>query len=96
MGRTQTKKKIRTKTAESGSSQKDTPSVSSLLERAQGLIVQCDYELAEKFTRRALAQEPANVQAIEMQGLIQLETGDLDSAKSVCIFPISLDHWIAQ
>lgn len=85
MGRTKTKKQV-------GSTKpKDTPptpgpaapSVSALLEKAQSLIVQCDYELAARFIKRALEQQPTNAQGKEMLGVVQLEMGDIDAAKQV-------------
>ena len=59
------------------------PSISSLLEKAQSLIVQCDYELAGRFARRVLVREPGNVEAKEMLGVTQLETGEILAAKEV-------------
>ncbi|OBZ72192.1 hypothetical protein A0H81_07962 [Grifola frondosa] len=58
-----------------------TPSIQSLLEKAQSLIVQCDYELAERFAKRVLEQEHTNIDAKEILGVAQLETGELDAAK---------------
>lgn len=57
------------------------PAISALIEKAQGLIVQCDYELAGRFIVRALERAPNNAEALEIQGVVQLETGDLDAAK---------------
>ena len=57
------------------------PSTSALLEKAQALIIQCDYELAERFVRRILEKEPAHAAAREMLGVVQLETGDLFQAQ---------------
>lgn len=59
------------------------PSVTALLEKAQTLIVQCDYNLAELFVKRVLEREPTHVGALEMLGVVQLETGELESAKQV-------------
>lgn len=60
------------------------PPVSSLLEKAQSLIVQCDYPLAERFIKRILEREPLNIEAREMLAAVLLETGELDAAKQVC------------
>ena len=59
------------------------PSIPSLLEKAQTLIVQCDYDLAQRFALRILEREPSNVDGKEILGVTQLETGDIDSAKQV-------------
>ncbi len=59
------------------------PSVSALLEKTQALIVQCDYNLANKFVRRVLERDSNNAEAKEMLGVIQLEIGELEAAKQV-------------
>ena len=64
------------------------PSIPALLEKAQSLIVQCDYELAGRFARRILECEPGNVEAKEILGVTQLETGELDAAKEVCLLDV--------
>ncbi|KAH9917038.1 uncharacterized protein B0H18DRAFT_1036349 [Fomitopsis serialis] len=85
MGRTRTKSKkaiaVSTKasTAEESTSE---PSIASLLEKAQALVVECDYDLAGRFARRILDREPNSVQGKELLGVVQLETGDLDAAKT--------------
>lgn len=86
MGRTRPKKQSIIKPTEpvQPTPSKKRPSISSLLEKAQTLIVQCDYELALKFVRRILEQQPGNVEAKEMLGVALLETGDLEGAKQVC------------
>ncbi|PCH42393.1 TPR-like protein [Wolfiporia cocos MD-104 SS10] len=58
------------------------PSIAALIEKAQSLVDQCDYELAQRFVNRILEREQHHIQARELLGVIQLETGDLDSAKS--------------
>ncbi|KAG9224914.1 hypothetical protein CCMSSC00406_0001935 [Pleurotus cornucopiae] len=73
MGRTRTKKKAKA----TESSSKNPPSVQALLEKAESLIEQCDYDLALRFIKRILDQEPKNVVAREMLGVALLETGDL-------------------
>jgi hypothetical protein len=62
---------------------KSEPTVEALLEKAQELIVQCDYDLAGKFVERALKHAPDNVEGKEILGVVQLETGLLDAAKQV-------------
>ncbi|KAI8980175.1 hypothetical protein BD414DRAFT_493864 [Trametes punicea] len=57
------------------------PSVPALLEKAQELIVRCDYELAGRFAKRVLEREPGNVEAKGVLGVTQLETGELEAAK---------------
>ncbi|THV03250.1 TPR-like protein [Dendrothele bispora CBS 962.96] len=83
MGRTKPKKQAVSKavdtTIHSPSAKK--PSISSLIEKAQSLIVQCDYDLAVRFIQRILEQQPSNVEAKEMLGVVQLETGEIEAAK---------------
>lgn len=91
MGRARTKtKKSKPVITENTSEPPQPPSVSALLEKAQTLIVQYDYNLAERFVKRVLEREPQNVEAIEMLGVVQLETGELDSAKQVLRISITL------
>ncbi|KAF8529900.1 hypothetical protein JB92DRAFT_2782757 [Gautieria morchelliformis] len=85
MGRTKTKKKLRATTAKvepsSSVATKPPPSIPSLLEKAQTLLTQCNYELAHKFLVRVLDHEPSHVSARELLGEVQLEMGELDAAK---------------
>ncbi|KAI0316411.1 TPR-like protein [Amylostereum chailletii] len=60
---------------------KSLPDISALLEKAQDLIVQCDYPLAARFVDRVLQRAPHHSDAKEMLGVVQLETGDLDGAR---------------
>lgn len=86
MGRTRTKtKRIKPSASNSTVEAAEPPSIPSLLEKAQSLIVQCDYDLAQRFAQRILEREPRNVEAKEILGVTQLETGDIDSAKQVCL-----------
>ncbi|KIK63093.1 hypothetical protein GYMLUDRAFT_41404 [Collybiopsis luxurians FD-317 M1] len=80
MGRTKTKKQTVSKVAEPTATSA-APSVAALLDKAQSLIVQCDYELAARFIQRILEQQPSNAQAKEMLGVVQLEMGEIDEAK---------------
>jgi len=88
MGRTKPKKQALSKAVDSAiqSSPAKTPSISSLLEKAQSLIVQCDYDLATKFIHRILEKQPSNVEAREMLGVVQLETGEIEAAQQVYKF----------
>ncbi|KAK7691030.1 hypothetical protein QCA50_006133 [Cerrena zonata] len=82
MGRTRTKtKKVKPSPSNSNAEAAEQPSISSLLEKAQTLVVQCDYGLAQRFAQRILEREPRSVEAKEVLGVTQLETGDIDSAK---------------
>lgn len=81
--RTKTKKTIPVVSTASDSASKATPSVPALLEKAQELIVQCDYTLAHMFVKRILHREPEHAEAREMMGVILLETGEVDDARSV-------------
>lgn len=84
MGRTKPKKKQHlAKIQTEPSIPKEQPSVAALTQKAQELIVQCDYELALRFTHRILDQDSSNVEAKEMTGVCLLETGELDEAKRV-------------
>lgn len=82
--RTKTRKSAHIVTKNIAEEPKAAPSITSLLEKGQTLIVQCDYELAGRFVQRVLEREPHHAQAKEMMGVIQLETGELDAAKLVC------------
>ena len=66
------------------------PTIEALLEKSQDLIVQCDYNLARRFIDRVLNRTPDNVEAKEMLGVVQLETGLLDAAKQVCLHATSM------
>ncbi|KAH9850375.1 hypothetical protein C2E23DRAFT_836255 [Lenzites betulinus] len=82
MGRTRAKaRKIKQLVTEHTAEASVPPPISQLLEKAQELIVRCDYELAGRFAKRVLEREPANVEAKEMLGVTQLETGELEAAK---------------
>ncbi|KAF9565283.1 TPR-like protein [Agrocybe pediades] len=83
MGRTRTKKGSSKPQEQPGqqAASKPPPSTASLLEKAQELIVQCDYELALKFVRRVLQQDPKNAEAKEILGVCLLETGEIEEAK---------------
>ncbi|KAF8626984.1 hypothetical protein AX15_004576 [Amanita polypyramis BW_CC] len=78
MGRTRQKRKLVSKPA---LTHENAPSVSALLEKAQSLIVECDYDLALRFAKRILEIEANHVEAREILGISLLETGDLDGAK---------------
>ncbi|KAF6754513.1 hypothetical protein DFP72DRAFT_899288 [Ephemerocybe angulata] len=83
MGRTKPKKKVLSKVQLEKSAPKEEPTPAALLEKAQELIVQCDYELASRFVRRILEKDPSNVEAKETLGVCLLETGDVEEAKKV-------------
>ncbi len=85
MGRTRPKtRKIKPiTTSNSAEEPAPPPSIPALLEKAQVLIAQCDYDLAGRFARRILEREPQNVEAKEILGVSQLETGELLAAKEV-------------
>ena len=87
MGRTRPKtRKVRPSAAEPTETRpenKSEPTIEALLEKAQDLIVQCDYDLAGRFVERVLKRAPNNVEGKEILGVVQLETGLLDAAKQV-------------
>ncbi|KAF8638296.1 hypothetical protein AX17_002316 [Amanita inopinata Kibby_2008] len=84
MGRTRPKKNVISKATNApvnqGSPHK-APSIPALLEKAQSLVVQCDYELALRFARRVLEIQPNHVEATEIVGISLLETDEIDAAK---------------
>jgi Flp pilus assembly protein TadD len=87
MGRTKSRKAqalaaAATKTAVASTSN-PAPSIPSLLLKAQDLVTQCDYDLAEKFLQRVLEREPNHFEGREMLGLVELERGEFDSAREV-------------
>ncbi|XP_006459532.1 hypothetical protein AGABI2DRAFT_201882 [Agaricus bisporus var. bisporus H97] len=86
MGRTRPAKKQHTKATDPPAQHSKPPSIPALLEKAQELIVQCDYELALRFVRRILELQPENVEAREMLGVSLLETGEIDAAKEASAF----------
>ena len=97
--RTKTKKSIPVVSSASDSPKNSAPSISALLEKTQELIIQCDYKLARMFAKRVLDREPAHPEAREMLGVVLLETGDIDEARSVCSFFVTsvasyYDHFI--
>ena len=65
---------------------KSEPTVEALLEKAQELVVQCDYDLAGRFVERVLKCAPDSVEGKEILGVVQLETGLLDAAKQVRLY----------
>ncbi|KIJ54713.1 hypothetical protein M422DRAFT_240793 [Sphaerobolus stellatus SS14] len=86
MGRTKTKKLLQksttaTKAEASTSPAKASPSIQSIYEKAQELVVQCNYDLAHKFLLRVLEQDANHTAARELLGEVQLEMGELDAAK---------------
>ncbi|TFK40383.1 hypothetical protein BDQ12DRAFT_697745 [Crucibulum laeve] len=93
MGRTRPKKKAASKATEPPiqhtQSPSKAPAIDSLLEKTQELIVQCDYELALRFVRRILDQQPANAAAKEMLGVALLETGEIEDAREAFLSLLS-------
>ncbi|KAH9994822.1 hypothetical protein BJV77DRAFT_1059819 [Russula vinacea] len=81
MGRTRPKNRKARPPAPELTENKSEPTIEALLEKAQELIVQCDYDLAGKFVERVLKRAPDNVEGKEILGVVQLETGHLDAAK---------------
>ena len=89
MGRTRTKSKnlrhVPPKTSDqsSSASSSTTPSIPALISKAQTIIEQCDYDLANQFIQRILHRSPNNVEAREMLGVVQLDTGLVQEAGKV-------------
>lgn len=59
------------------------PTVPKLLSKAQSLVVQGDFDLARQFIERILQQEPTNLDARELLGIVYLELEDVDAARQV-------------
>merc|ERR1712025_199751 len=55
--------------------------IDKLLDKAEQLIDEFNFELAQKFCQRALETEPDNVRALETSASLLLELGNVDSAK---------------
>ena len=90
MGRTRTRFKNqqhappKTSTTQSSSaSSLTTPGIPALITKTQSIIEQCDYDLANQFIQRILQTSPNNVEAREMLGIVQLETGLVREARKV-------------
>ncbi len=83
--RTKSRKAIVSKTSSTAVSTEE-PSIPALLTKAQNLITQCNYELAQKFIRRILERDPRHIDARELLGIAQLETGELEDAKKASEF----------
>lgn len=91
MGRTRTQKSKHAKSTPAPAPVSGPqPSIESLFEKAQELLIQCNYDLAHRFVQRILEREPGNAEAREMSAVIDLERGEVESAKEVCIvLPVS-------
>ena len=90
MGRTRTRFKNqqhappKTSTTQSSSASSSmTPGIPALITKTQSIIEQCDYDLANQFIQRILQTSPNNVEAREMLGIVQLETGLVREARKV-------------
>ena len=88
MGRSRnaiSKKGIREKQNETASSPlkapSSAPSIPDLLKMAQNLIGELNFELARRSVDRILEREPANVEAREILGSIEIEEGNIDAAR---------------
>ena len=86
MGRTRVKNK---KVSSTSASDKEEHSINALLSKAQALIVQSNYPLAQKFAQRILERAPNHADAKELLGVTQLELGELEEATQVSLKLIS-------
>lgn len=85
MGRTRTKTRktnILASTSTSSSEPTEEPPLESLLEKAGELLIQTDFDLCARFLDRILRRSPHHFAAKELLGVLQLETGDIDAARS--------------
>ncbi|KAJ1300064.1 hypothetical protein OPQ81_002546 [Rhizoctonia solani] len=85
MGRTRTKGSTQAKATPAPGSNKSVPepSIEALFEKAQELIIQCNYDLAHRFVQRILERDPTNAEAREMGAVVDLERGETESAKQI-------------
>lgn len=84
MGRTKTKTKTKTKKRiDIQLPSSSAPSIPALYEKAHELVDQCDYELAARFLRRILEQDPSHIHARDLLAVVLLELGELSNAQSV-------------
>ncbi|KAI0033067.1 TPR-like protein [Vararia minispora EC-137] len=85
MGRTRTKQKKLPYAADSSddATAKSEPPLEALLEKAQDLLVQCDFELAGRFVDRVLQRSPHHAEAKEILGVVQLELGNVEDARQL-------------
>ncbi|CAE6366950.1 unnamed protein product [Rhizoctonia solani] len=83
MGRTRTKKtkQVKPTSASAQGSTAPEPAIESLLEKAQELVIQCNYDLAHRFVQRILEREPTNIEAREMSAVVDLERGEIEDAR---------------
>jgi len=56
-------------------------SIDRLLDKAEELIDEFNFDLAQKFCQRALETDPDNVRALEISASLLMETGQTESAK---------------
>ncbi|CAE6491486.1 unnamed protein product [Rhizoctonia solani] len=59
------------------------PSLEALFEKAQELLIQCNYDLAHRFIQRILERDPTNGEAREMSAVVDLERGEVENAKQI-------------
>ncbi|KZT51999.1 TPR-like protein [Calocera cornea HHB12733] len=62
---------------------KPAPTIEALVDKAQELVVQGDYDLARQFVDRVLERDGENVEARELKGVVEMENGDVDKAKEI-------------
>jgi Flp pilus assembly protein TadD len=77
--------RARIRSSKPSASQNPQPTVQALLAKAQSLITQCDFPLALSFVQRILQNDPDNVKAREMKGILEIEFGELDKAREVSV-----------
>ncbi|CAE6536445.1 unnamed protein product [Rhizoctonia solani] len=85
MGRTRTKKNKQVKATATpvSNTAAPEPSIESLFEKAQELLIQCNYDLAHRFVQRILERDPTNAEAREMSAVVDLERGQVESARRI-------------
>ncbi|KAL6051579.1 Tetratricopeptide repeat domain containing protein [Balamuthia mandrillaris] len=66
-------------------------SVEDLLRKAEDLLGQCQWELAQKFYTKALELAPENAQALAGLGGLMLEAGELEVAQELLTRSVALE-----
>lgn len=69
---------------------KDCEEIERLLIKCEELVETYQYDLAEKFCQKILTIDPNNIDAIQLQATILIDSGDVEGAKQVNFLLFSL------
>jgi hypothetical protein len=72
--------------------EKKTPSVEELLQKAEELAENFEFDLAENFYQRAFDMQPTNTSIIDAFAFIKIELDKMDEAKQVKILSTASRH----